>query len=41
MYRRTEVAHLHVGQEFVDSSDIPHVIPASSSASTPPAGSRS
>ena len=25
-HRRTEVAHLHVGQEFVDSSDIPHVI---------------
>ena len=25
-HRRTEVAHLHVGQEFIDRSDIPHVV---------------
>jgi len=25
-YIRREVAHLCVGQEFVDSSDIPHVV---------------
>ena len=26
MYRRTEVARLHVGDEFVDASDIPHIV---------------
>jgi hypothetical protein len=25
-YQATEVAHLHVGQEFIDRNDFPHVV---------------